>query len=737
MSVALASFVQQSGARSSLDLVIGGARCGGCLAKIENGLGSLPDVFEARMNLSTARLHLAWQGGPERADGFAQRLHDMGFSAGPYIADQADAADRAQSRRLLLAMAAAAFGLMNVMILSIAVWSGGDEMSAATQSFLHWLSAAIALPVAAFSGRPFFASAWQALAAKTTNMDVPISLAILLACGLSLWETVHWSRATGETHTYFDAALMLIFLLLVGRVLDARLRARTGLAARQLAALQVHNARRITGANAVETVPTTELVPGDRVLVASGDRVPADGIILIGESQLDAALVTGETALQAVGPGTALYSGTINRGAPLTIEIRKASADSFLADIAAMVDAGQQTQARYVRLADRAARAYVPVVHSLALLTFIGWLVVGGTPRTAILNAIAVLIITCPCALGLAVPAVQVVAVGRLFTKGILIRSGDALERLATVRHIVFDKTGTLTEGRVRADVSGLSGDDLALIAALARHSTHPSADALHGFATTLDAQDVQEVAGHGLQGRVAGHAVQLGQARFVGSRKDRPGLWARIDARDPVHIPVEDQIRPEAAATISALKAAGLSLSIVSGDAQQTVEAVGAALGIDMLSARVEPAGKLQSISALQDQGYPVLMVGDGLNDAPALAHADASAALASGTEISRSASDIVLQGDTLAGLPFAVDIARAAKRRVVENFGLAIGYNMLAVPLAVFGYVTPLIAAIAMSASSLIVTLNALRMRRVGEYSGPSHPGQRTPLAQAQGDV
>lgn len=736
MSVALASFVHRSGARSSLDLVVGGARCGGCLAKIENGLGSLPDVSEARMNLSTARLHLVWQGGPEQADGFAQRLHAMGFSVGPYIADQADTADRAQSRRLLLAMAAAAFGLMNVMILSIAVWSGGDEMSAATQSFLHWLSAAIALPVAAFSGRPFFASAWQGLRVKTTNMDVPISLAILLACGLSLWETVFWNRAAGDTHTYFDAALMLIFLLLVGRVLDARLRARTGLAARQLAALQVQNARRITGDNTVETVPTTQLIPGDRVLVASGERVPADGVILTGDSHLNAALVTGETALQAVGPGDALYSGTINRGAPLTIEIRKASADSFLADIAAMVDAGQQTQARYVRLADRAARAYVPIVHSLALLTFFGWLIVGGTPRTAILNAIAVLIITCPCALGLAVPAVQVVAVGRLFTKGVLIRSGDALERLATVRHIVFDKTGTLTKGQIRADVSGLAKEDLALIGALARHSTHPSADSLHDFATTLTAQDVQEVTGHGLQGCVAGHAVRLGQARFVGTNEDKPGLWARIDARDPVHIQTKDQIRPEAAATISALKSAGLTVSIVSGDAHQAVEAVGAALGIDKLSARVDPAEKFRYISALQEVGCPVLMVGDGLNDAPALAHADASAALASGTEISRSASDIVLQGDTLAGLPFAVEIARAAKRRVVENFGLAIGYNMLAVPLAIFGYVSPLIAAIAMSASSLIVTVNALRMRRVGDYAGPSHPGQTTGSGQGAAD-
>jgi len=722
MSVALASFVRTSGDTASLDLIVGGARCGGCLAKIENGLQSQPNVSEARMNLSTSRLHLVWEGTADLADGFAKDLQEMGFSAGPYIPDEADAADLAQSQTLLLAMAVAAFGLMNVMILSIAVWSGGGDMSTTTQNLLHWLSAAIALPVAVFSGRPFFASAWQALRAKTTNMDVPISLAIALACGLSLYET--WQ---GETHTYFDAALMLIFLLLIGRVLDARLRARTGLAARQLAALHVHNARRLTEGNGVETVPTTLLTPGDRVLVASGERVPADGIILSGKSRLDAALVTGETALQAVVPGDALYSGTINRGAPLTVEIHKASADSFLADIAAMVDAGQQTQARYVRLADRAARAYVPVVHSLALLTFIGWSIVGGSPRTAILNAIAVLIITCPCALGLAVPAVQVVAVGRLFAKGVLIRSGDALERLATVRHVVFDKTGTLTEGRVRADVSGVSAADSALVSSLAHHSTHPLSQSLHGPETASSADAVEEVTGQGLKGVISGHEVRLGQARFMNkSGNDRPGLWARIDSREPFQIIVEDPIRPEAAATVKALASANLDVSILSGDAVETVNAVAASLGITDVTARAEPAEKLAYISALQDAGNPVLMVGDGLNDAPALAHADASAALASGTEISRSTSDIVLQGDTLAGLPFAIQVARAAKRRVMENFAFAIGYNMLAVPLAIFGYVTPLVAAIAMSASSLIVTLNALRMRRVGAYEGPSHPGQ-----------
>jgi Cu2+-exporting ATPase len=722
MSVALASFVQQSHGQSSIDLVVGGARCGGCLAKIEGGLRDLPDVSEARMNLSTSRLHIVWTGNAEQADHYAQRLKDMGFSTGPYIPDEASADDAERTRELLLAMGAAAFGLMNVMILSIAVWSGGGEMSPITKTLMHWLSAAIALPVAAYAGRPFFRSAWQALKTRNTNMDVPISLAILLACGLSLWETWH-----AETHTYFDAALMLIFLLLIGRVLDARLRARTGLAARQLAALQVRNARRIGPDGQIETIPTTELRPGDVIIVAPGESIPADSEVVSGRSQLDAALVTGETTPQIIGPGDSVYSGTINQGNAMTLSVAKASADSFLADITMMVEAGQQTQARYVRFADRAARAYVPIVHSLALLTFMGWTLAGAEPRTAILNAIAVLIITCPCALGLAVPAVQVVAVGRLFSKGILIRSGDALERLSTVRHVMFDKTGTLTEGRVQADLSQIDAATLPFISALAEQSTHPQSRALHGHAGAAAADAVEEIAGQGVQGSVSGQTVRLGQARFVDETLgEREGLWAKVGDMTPIKIETSDPIRTEARSTLSALSDCDLTISICSGDAMQTVDAVADALGVTRRMGRVEPAQKLKHLSELQDQGHAVLMVGDGLNDAPALAHATASAALASGTEITRSTSDIVLQGDTLAGLPFAIDVARAARRRVMENFAFAITYNLFAVPLAVSGQVTPLIAAIAMSGSSLIVTLNALRMYRVGRYEGLDHPGR-----------
>ncbi|WP_298917407.1 heavy metal translocating P-type ATPase [uncultured Algimonas sp.] len=730
MTAALSSFVRQSGENASIDLVIGGARCGGCLAKIETGLKALPDVREARMNLSTSRLHLSWDGHAGQADGFARQLERMGFTAGPYIPDDLEDRDSAHTRSLLLAMAVAAFGFMNVMMLSVAVWSGSGEMSAATKSLLHWLSAAIALPIALFSGRPFFKSAWTALKSRNTNMDVPISLAILLACGLSVWETWH-----EHPHTYFDAALMLIFLLLIGRFLDARLRARTGLAARQLASLQVRNAHCLGDDGNYVVVPATELVPGDVVMVASGDRLPADGVILSGTTQLDTALITGETALQSVKPGDAVYSGTINEGAPITIEIRKASEDSFLADIAAMVEAGQQVQARYVRLADRAARAYVPVVHTLALLTFLGWILFGGTPRTAIINAIAVLIITCPCALGLAVPAVQVVAVGRLFAKGVLIRSGDALERLSTVRHVVFDKTGTLTQGQVTADVSAIPEHTLGLVAALARQSIHPASKALHTFAGAADVADVEETAGRGILGQIDGHNVRLGQARFVDSNmQDEAGLWAKVDHTPAFRIEMHDPVRPEARSTVEALHDMGLRTSILSGDALQTVADIAQQVGIDHHRGRMRPEEKLTRISELQAEQTPVLMVGDGINDAPALAHADASAALASGTEISRSASDIVLQGDTLSGLPFAIEVARAAKKKVMQNFGFAIIYNMLAVPLAVTGHVTPLIAAIAMSGSSLIVILNALRMHRVGEsYEGPDHPGRffATPAA------
>jgi len=445
--------------QSSLELIVQGAHCAGCLKKIERGISELNGVVSARMNLSTLRLKTVWYGDTVCANDITAKLSKLGFGSAPYSISAAQSHSETELKTLLWSMAIAGFAAMNVMLLSISVWSGGTEMGENTHTLFHWISAAIALPTVAFAGRPFFRSAWSALRHKKTNMDVPISLALILACTLSVYETLN-----NNPNTYFDAAVMLLFLLLIGRYLDAKLRLRTGEAARRLAALQVTSATRILSGGAIETVPASAINPGDQLLIPAGQRIPVDALILKGTSDIDVQIATGETKPKTCTISDKLYSGTTNISAPLTVQAIARYQDSFLSEITSLVEAGEQSKSKFVRIADRAARAYVPVVHTIALLTFLGWLAFGADLRTASLNAIAVLIITCPCALGLAVPAVQIVAAGRLFKKGVLIKSGDSLERLAKTKSVIFDKTGTLTTGQFQLlNISQLSPDELSI----------------------------------------------------------------------------------------------------------------------------------------------------------------------------------------------------------------------------------------------------------------------------------
>ena len=705
----LSAFVKsrQDGTQE-LDLIVQGAHCGGCLSKIETGLSALPGLSSARMNLTTKRLRTAWQS-PLTASDIVSELDRLGYGAAPYETDKAQEKADTETRTLLKAMAVAGFAAMNVMLLSISVWSG-TEMSQATRSLLHWLSAVIALPTVIYSGRPFFRSALGALKRKQTNMDVPISLALILACALSLYETVK-----GNPDTYFDAAVMLLFLLLIGRYLDARLRRRTGDVARQLAALQTATANRIIGADRLETIPATQVKPGDRLLIPVGQRIAVDGKIIDGTSDIDLQIATGETRPRLHAPGDSVYSGTINLSAPLTIEATAAAHDSFLSEISNLVEMGEQKKSRYVRLADRAARAYVPVVHTLAALTFIGWLLVGAPLRPAAINAIAVLIITCPCALGLAVPAVQIVASGRLFKHGILIKSGDALERLAKVRHVIFDKTGTLTLGQMLlSNPDDIPQDTLEVAAALARHSRHPVARALHSVQTDIIVTDVREIPGSGVMARIDGAPVRFGSASFCGLKDSTPDSWLAMDESTPIRFTFIDRPRSDARSALEKLSRMHISTELLTGDHDKAAQDMAEMLGLPSWKAGVTPGEKLDIVEKRQTDGLYPMMVGDGINDAPALASAYTSASPASAADISRTASDIILQGNRLDNLPVALQTAQTADRRVRENLALAIIYNMIAVPLAVFGFVNPLIAALAMSGSSLLVTLNALRMAR-----------------------
>ncbi len=709
--LSLASFVHEMDGVSSIDLIVQGAHCGGCMAKIERNMIALSGVRAARMNLSTMRLHVEWTGQETTPHTLIQTLTGLGYGAAPYAASEAQVQSENSLKSLLKALAVAGAAATNVMLLSIAVWSGGNEMTSATHTGLHWISALIALPAVAYAGQPFFRSAWAALKNRHTNMDVPISLAVLLACALSLYETIH-----GNPDTYFDAALMLLFLLLIGRYLDARLRLKTGEAAQRLAAMQSTSATRIKSDGQLETVPAIQINPGDRLLIPVGQRIPVDATVLEGTSEIDNQIATGETTPELVSVGAMIYSGTVNLTAPLTVKAVARHEDSFLSEITRLVEVGEQSKSRFIKIADRAARAYVPVVHSLALMTFIGWLIAGAGLRPASLNAIAVLIITCPCALGLAVPAVQIVASGRLFARGIFMRSGDVLERLAKITHVVFDKTGTLTEGKFTLiNRDEISRENLAIAAALSARSRHPIAVSLHKIKSDIVIEAVEEIAGQGLSGQMEGLKVSFGARPDVENEETVQTVsWLSVEGRDPVRFVFSDKARKDAQETIRSLSAMGLTSELLSGDRPAVAQSLAKDLGITKAKGHVSPQDKQTQLLDYEAQGIRALMVGDGINDAPALAAAHVSASLAAASDISRAASDIILQGDELTGLPNAIRIARLAHRRMVENLSLAVIYNFIAVPLAVFGFVNPLIAALAMSGSSLIVTLNALRMMR-----------------------
>jgi Cu2+-exporting ATPase len=707
------AFVRRIDGRSHLDLLVRGASCAGCIARIESGMLADERVETARLNLSTGRLALVWRGEPSAARGFVTRLGEIGYPATPYEPERESDPQKEDERRLLRAMAVAGFAMANVMLLSISVWSGGLEMSGSMQSLMHRISALIVLPAVAYAGQPFFRSAWAVLKHRHVNMDVPISLAVLLACGLSVYETF-----IGHGETYYDAAAMLLFFLLIGRFLDMRLRAKASQAARGLAAMQAATANRLRPDGAMEAIPARDVRAGDQLVLAAGDRVPVDAVIIEGEGALDASLVSGETAPVAARPGVQVFSGMLNLDGKLVVRASADRENSLLAEITRMVEAGEQSRSRFVRLADQAARLYVPLVHSLALATLIGWLVAGDT-RTAIINAIAVLIITCPCALGLAVPAVQVVASGRLFKAGVLVKSGDALERMAGVDTVVVDKTGTLTEGRPRlVEPEAVPEGMLELAARLARTSRHPLSRAIADAAGMGPAaKDVRETPGGGLDCVEHGRHLRFGSARWLGIETvsdPHSEAWLIIDDGEPVRFRFQDRLRSDAREAIDGLRQRGCRIELLSGDRCGPVGAIAAELGIESWTAELKPQDKIARIEALKLDGRCVLMIGDGINDAPALAAANASVSLASAAEISQAAADFVLQGNKLTGCLVALDISRAAKSRVLENFGLAAAYNAIAVPLAVMGFVTPLIAAIAMSASSILVTLNALRLAR-----------------------
>jgi len=746
---------------AQIELSVPAIHCGACIQKLEQALSRLDGVISARVNLSTRRISIRFrQSAPPP---IVETLTGLGYP--PHLFDEAEGKDRTLAE-LLRSVAVSGFASGNIMLLSVSVWSGADG---ATRDLFHWISALIAFPTLLYAGRTFYRSAWQALRAGRMNMDVPIVIGVALAYAMSIYDTLHHGQ-----HAYFDAGVTLLFFLLIGRTFDHLMRDRARSAVLGLARLAPRGAVVIAPDGSRDYRPVNEIETGDRLLIAAGERIPVDARVIGGASDLDCSLVSGESRPQPVGPASTVRAGTLNLTGPLTLEASARATDSFLAEMVRMMEAAEGGRTRYRRIADRVSAFYAPVVHLTALVAFIVWLVMGGDWHQALTIAIAVLIITCPCALGLAVPIVQVVAARRLFERGVMVRDGSAMERLTEIDAVAFDKTGTLTMGQPRlVNAPDIAPDMLAVAAALGGQSRHPLSQAIARHAAAGDAGSdappvsfdaVTEVPGFGIEGWRDGSLWRLGrpgwalgqetrvqekpgqttfgqvtfdQAMFDNDKDAAGAAWfasgsgamlAR-DGRECARFAFEDTVRPGAAAAIQALQRTGKSVEILSGDTEAACRDIAGRLDIQQYAAGLLPSGKVARINAMTQAGRKMLMVGDGLNDAPALSAAYASMAPATAADVGRNIADLVFLRDSLEAVPFVIDVSEQAGKLIRQNIALALVYNIIAVPIAFLGLVTPLIAAVAMSGSSILVIANALRLLRSGERSPAAKP-DRAPV-------
>ncbi|RUV73238.1 MAG: cadmium-translocating P-type ATPase [Mesorhizobium sp.] len=694
------------GGLRQIDLSIPAVHCAACISTVEGGLKKLPGVTLARVNLSTRRVTVQWD--ETQSPRIGDTLADLGYL--PHLFDDSAERDDSALPELIRAVAVSGFAASNIMLLSVSVWSGAEG---ATRDLFHWVSALIALPALLFAGRIYYRSAWSALRRARMNMDVPIAIGVTLAYAMSLYETINHGH-----HAYFDAAVSLLFFLLIGRTLDHVMRERARSAVMGLSRLTPHGAVVVAEDGTRSYRPVGEIAPGMRILIAAGERIPVDALVIEGISDLDCSLVNGESNPAKIEPGSEVRAGTQNLTGPIEIEAVRPVSSSFLAEMTRLMEAAEGGRTRYRRIAERVSALYAPVVHLTAFITFLGWMAVNGDWHQAATIAIAVLIITCPCALGLAVPIVQVVAARRLFDAGIMMKDGSALERVVGVDAVAFDKTGTLTLGRpTLRNAASIDPETLAAAAELASRSRHPASQALAAFDSGSDRcgfTDIRELPGLGIEARRNGEVWKLGRATWAvpGAEAVTPGTVLSRNGELIAEFELADTLRGGAEEAIAALRHSGFPVDILSGDTEANCRDVAKRLGIGSWHSELLPPDKLRFIQELTDQGNKVFMIGDGLNDAPALGAARVSMAPASAADIGRNAADFVFLHESLTAVPTTLEVARRADRLIRQNITLAIVYNAIAVPIAILGYVTPLIAAIAMSLSSVLVIANALRL-------------------------
>lgn len=727
------SFVRPVGEHErEASLILEGITCAACVWLNEQHIIRQPGVLAADINYATRRARVRWDERQIQLSTILAAIQAIGYRAYPYDAERSEQVAARERRSALWRLFVAGFGMMQVMMYAIPAYLAGkgDVMSFETSQLLRWASLVLTLPVVLYAAAPFFQRALRDVKLRRLGMDVPVALGVGTAFAASCWATF-----TGTGEVYFDSVAMFVFFLLCGRYLEMLARQRAVRGVEELGKVLPAFAERFTAwpGGEVEQVAVSVLAPGDVVRVKPGESIPADAVVVDGESAANEALLTGESRPVAKHAGCSVIGGTINIASPLVLRIEQVGDSTRLAAIQRLMERSAAEKPRVVQLADRVAAWFVAVLLVLAVATALGWAM--RDPAAALWVFVSVLVVSCPCALSLATPVALTVGTDRLARLGVLVTRGHAIETLARATHFVFDKTGTLTSGEMRLTrtwvSTGLEVEPaLRLAVALEGASEHAIARGLRaaGEAEGAGVGNLRAVTGRGIEGEVDGRRLRLGQESFVaelvgvappGGRPDFPptatvvalgaaGAWLAWFC-------LEDELRPEAEALISLLKRAGKQLAILSGDSSEAVAGLAARLGIEDARGALLPEGKQAYLATLQQQPDAVVaMVGDGVNDAPVLAQAHVSVAMGRGTELARTQGDIVLLNDNLASLGSGLAVAKRTMRVTRENLWWAFAYNIVAVPLAMAGMVTPWMAGIGMASSSLLVVLNALRLQR-----------------------
>ncbi len=721
-------------------LILENIVCAACIWLNERHIAGLPGVLSVEINYATRRARVRWDNSRIQLSAILKAVSDIGYIAHPFDPGRSDDVYKRERNTAIKRLAIAGLGMMQVMMYALPAYTATD-MTDEIRLLMRWASLILTIPVVVYSAWPFFIGAWRDLKRRTLGMDVPVALGVGTAFVASVYSTF-----SGHGEVYYDSVTMFIFLLLTGRFLEMNARRRAGAAVEELVKLIPAATTRLPNwpARDEEQVPVARLTVGDHVLVRPGETLPADGVVVEGVSAVSEAMLTGESLPVSKSVDAKVVGGSLNQASPLVVQVEKLGADTRLASIVRLLDRAQSEKPRIGQLADRAAAWFVGLLLVITAAVGVAWYVVD--PSKVLWIVVSILVVTCPCALGLATPAALTTGTGRLTRLGLLTTRGHALETLARATDLVFDKTGTLTHGRLSVrrvvPLGGRNADEVsAIAAALEAGSEHPIARALRdACSSVLTASGIRNTPGRGVEGTIDGRNYRLGTPRFAANGDAPPAAPASDSGESWVALAAESELiawfaladtpRPDAAAALAALQKQGLRLHLLSGDAEPAVKAVAQQLGIADWHAGALPEDKLAYVKMLQDDGRIVAMVGDGINDAPVLAGAQVSIAMGEGADVAQAAADMVMLGSRLGTLSEGVALARKTQRIIRENLGWALAYNLVAIPAAALGHVTPWIAGIGMSASSLLVVLNALRLSDFKSGAAPSAAPTGSPL-------